>query len=129
MAGFRDPKRRLNRFEVAHFADEHHVGIFTERRAKRIRERMRIGVDFALIHKALLMIVKKFDGILDGDHMLFAFAVNLVQHGGERGGLTRARWPGDEDKPAWLVAQAFDNERQSESVKTFDFPRNRTEDG
>ena len=30
--GFRDAQRRLDRFEVAHFADQHHVGIFTQAR-------------------------------------------------------------------------------------------------
>src|SRR5882762_5666267 len=129
MAGFRDAECRFDGLKVAHLADEHDVRVFAKRGAKRIREGMRISVDFTLIHKALLVIVKKFDGVLDGDHVLFAFAVNLVQHGGERGGLTGARRPGDEDKPAWLVAQALYNERQPESVKALDFPRNCTENG
>src|SRR5260370_5056840 len=90
---------------------------------------MRIGMNFALIHKALLVIVKKLDGVLDGDHMLFTFAVNLVEHGGERGGLTGASWSGHEDESTGLVAQALYDERQSESIEAFDFPRNRTEDG
>src|SRR5204862_6032601 len=80
-------------------------------------------------HKALLVIVKKLDRVLDRDHVLFAFAVNLVQHGGQRGGLTGARRPGHEDKSARLVAQTFHNERQSESVEALEFPRNGTEDG
>src|SRR5437867_4377211 len=128
MAGFRDAEGRFDGLKVAHFADEHDVGVFAKRGAKRIREGMRISVDFTLIHKALLVIVKKFDGVLDCDHVLFAFAVNLVQHGGERGGLTGARRPGDEDKPARLVAQALHNKRQAQSVKALDFPWNRTED-
>src|SRR5713226_3447666 len=90
---------------------------------------MRVGMDFALIHKALLVIVKKLDGVLDGDHVLFTFAVDLVEHGSERGGLTGARWSGHEDESAGLVAQSLHDQRQSESVETFDFPRNRPEDG
>src|SRR5713226_7587598 len=90
---------------------------------------MRIGMNFALIHKALLVIVKKLDGVLDGDHVLFTFAVNLIEHGGERGGLTRARWSGHQDESAGLVAQALHNLGQSESVEALDFPGNRTENG
>ena len=128
VSGFGNAQRRLNRFQVAHFADEHDVGVFAERGAKRIRERMRVGMDFALVHEALLVIVKKLDRILDRDHVLFAFAVDLVEHGGKRGGLTGTRWPSHQDKPAGLVAQALHDERQSQGVEALDFPWNRTED-
>src|SRR5207302_5028367 len=90
---------------------------------------MRVSMDFALIHKALLVIVKKLDGILDRDHVLFTFAVDLVEHGSERGGLTGARRSGHEDESAGLVAQSLHDLRQSESIEALDFPRNRTEDG
>src|ERR1700686_2158097 len=90
---------------------------------------MRVRVNFALVHQALLVIVKKFDGVLDGDHVLFTFAVDLVEHGRERGGLPRARWSGHKDESAGLVAQSLHDQRQSESVETLYFPRNRTEDG
>src|SRR6202035_4376968 len=90
---------------------------------------MRVRVNFALVHQALLVIVKKFDGVLDGDHVLFTFAVDLVEHGRERGGLPGARWSGHEDESARLVAQSLHNQRQSESVEAFDFPRNGTEAG
>jgi len=75
-------------------------------------------VDFALIHQALLVIVKELDGVLDGDHVLFTFAIDLVEHGGERSGFAGTRWSGYEDEPAGLVTQALYDQRQSESVKT-----------
>src|SRR5258708_21894122 len=129
MAGFRDAQRRFDGLEVAHFSDEHNVGVFAKRGAERIGEGVRVGVDFALIHQALLVIVKELDGVLDSDHVFFTFAIYLVQHGGERGGFAGTRWSGYEDQPARLVAQAFHYERQSQSVKAFDFPRNGTEYG
>src|SRR5882762_272681 len=90
---------------------------------------MRVRVNFALVLYALLVIVKKFDGVLDGDLVLFTFAVDLVEHGRQRGGLPGARWSGHEDESARLVAQSLHDQRQTESVEAFDFPRNRTEDG
>src|SRR5215472_2671401 len=90
---------------------------------------MGVGVDFALIHQAALVVVQELDGVLDGDHMLVALAVDLVEHGGERGGLTGAGWPGDEDEPAGLVAKPLHDSRKAESVKSLDVPRNRTEHG
>src|ERR1700747_2387627 len=90
---------------------------------------MRVRVDLALVHQALLVIVKKLDGILDGDHVLFTFAVDLVKHGGERGGLTGTSRAGNKDKSSGLVAQSLHDQRQSESVKALDLPGNRTENG
>jgi len=68
-------------------------------------------MDFALIHQALLVIVKKLDGVLDRDHVFFTFAVDLVEHGRERGGLAGARGSGHEDESAGLVAQSLDDQR------------------
>ena len=75
------------------------------------------------------MIVKKLDGIFDRNHVLFTFAVDFVEHGSERGGLTGPCWSGHEDESAGLVAQTLHDLRQSESVKALDFPWNGTEDG
>ena len=122
-----DTQRRFDRFQVAHFADEHHVRVFAQRRAKRVREGMRIGVDFALIHQAPLVVVEEFDGVLDGDHVLVALAVDLVEHGGEGGGLTGAGWSSDENEPAGLVAKPLHDRGQAESVKSLDVPRNGAE--
>jgi len=65
---------------------------------------MGVGVHFALVHQALLVIVKKLDGVLDGDHVLFTFAVDLIEHGRERGGLPGTGWSGDQDESARLIA-------------------------
>src|SRR5215831_17397417 len=88
---------------------------------------MRVGVDFALIHQAALVVVQKFDGILDGDHVLVALAVDFVEHGGECRGLSGAGWPGDEDEPARLVTETLYDRGESESVKSLDVPKNGTE--
>jgi len=85
-------------------------------------------MNFALVDEALLVVVEKLDGVLDGDHVLFAFAVDLVQHGGERGRLARSRWSGDEHQPTRFVTQALHHQRQAKSVETLDFPGNGTED-
>ena len=42
------------------------------------------------------MVVKEFDRVFDRDHVLFAFGVDLVEHGGERRGFTGSRWTGDQ---------------------------------
>ena len=64
-------------------------------------------MDFALIDQAFLVVVQKLDRILDRDHVLFAFGVDLVQHRGERRRLARACRPGHQHQSARLVAQSF----------------------
>jgi len=54
---------RLNRFEVAHFADENDVGSRGCGRSE-FAKGMRCPRELALVHQALLVIVKKFDGVL-----------------------------------------------------------------
>src|SRR5260370_8484486 len=90
---------------------------------------MRVSMDFTLIHKAFLVIVKKLNGVLDGDHVLFALVIDFVEHGSQRGRFTGTRWSGHEDEAAGLVAQSLYDQRQSQSVKALDFPRNRAENG
>jgi hypothetical protein len=47
-------ERGFNDLKVAHFADEHNVGVFAQRGTQRIRERVRVGVNFTLVDQALL---------------------------------------------------------------------------
>ena len=81
-------------------------GSSRRRRAQRIREGVRVRVDFALIHQALLVVVEELDGVLDRDHVLFALGVDLVEHRGERRGLARTGRAGDQHQAARLVAQS-----------------------
>src|SRR5215467_5150172 len=90
---------------------------------------MCIGVDFALIHQAALVVVQEFDGVLDGNHVLVALAVDLVEHGGKRGGLAGPGWSGDQDEPAGLVTKSLHDQREAEGVKSFDVPGNGAEYG
>src|SRR5207302_1356460 len=100
VAGFRDTQGGFNGLEVAHFADEHHVGVFAQGSAERIRKGVRVRVNFALIDEAFLVVVQKFDRVFDRNHVLFALGVDLVEHGGERRGLTGTCWSRDQDKSA-----------------------------
>jgi len=88
---------------------------------------VRVGVDFTLVDEALFVIVEELDGVLDRNHVLFAFGVNLVEHSGERRGLTGTRGARDKDEAARLIAKAANDIRKSQSVESFDFPRNGTE--
>ena len=52
---------------------------------------------------AIVVLVQDLDGILDRDDVHRLRLVDVVDHGGQRRGLARARRAGDEDQPAVLV--------------------------
>ena len=63
-------RARLHRLEVAHLADEDDVGVLAEDRAERVRERVRVGVQLALVDDAALVGVEELDRVLDRDDVL-----------------------------------------------------------
>src|SRR5215472_1431672 len=85
---------------------------------------MSVRVDFALIHQAAFVVVKKLDRILDRDHVFFALAVDLVEHRCQSGRLARSCWSSDQHQAARLVAQTFHYNGEPKRIEPFDFPRN-----
>ena len=104
VAGFRDSQGRLDRLQISHFADQHHVWIFTERGSKGIAETLGIGVQLALVDHAVLVHVNEFDGVLDGKDVIVPFTVDLVDHGRQGGRFARPCRPGYQHQAARLVA-------------------------
>src|SRR5579859_8116532 len=90
---------------------------------------MRVSVNLALVHQAFLVVMQKFDGVLDGDHVLFALAVNLVEHSGERRRFSGTRRPGNQNESTRFVAKPLYNEGQTQGVKALNLPRNGTKNG
>ena len=89
MQGPEDEVARLGRLQrdgdglqVSHLADEHDVRVLAERGAQRVLEAPRVGADLALVHQALLVRVHELDRILDGDEVVRAVAIDVVDHRG-----------------------------------------------
>ena len=54
MAGFGGDEGRLDRLEVAHFADQDHIRVLTQAAAKRLGKITRIDIDLTLRDKRFL---------------------------------------------------------------------------
>ena len=117
VAGFRDTERGFDGFEIAHFADQHHVRVFTKRGAQGVGKTLRVRVQFALVDQAVFVHVHELDRILDSKDVLVALGIDLVDHRRQRRGLARTRGPGHEYEPARLVAQLADHRGQTELVE------------
>ena len=72
VAGLGRGDRGADRLEVAHLADEDHVGVLAQRRLQRVAEAGRVGAELALVDDALLVRVEELDRILDRHDVLFA---------------------------------------------------------
>ena len=114
VAGLRGGQRNLNRFAVAHFADENDFGRLSESGAQRQRERRRVGVQLALMHGALLVRMQELDRILDGEDVLGARLVDQVDDGSQRGRFAGPRWTGDEHDAVLELGAVGDGGRQAE---------------
>ena len=85
VSGFGNTQRRFNGLQVAHFADQHHVRVFTQGGAQSAGKRLRVRVDFALVHQAALVLVHEFNRIFNGDDVVVPLGVDLVEHGRQGG--------------------------------------------
>jgi len=123
VTGLRRGQRRVDRLEVAHLADEDHVGVLAQRGLQAKAEGLRVGADLALVDDALLVAVQELDRVLDGHDVLFARGVDLVHDRGQRGRLPRARGAGDEHEAARPAGQVVHDGRQAELVDGLDHGR------
>src|SRR5579884_1083406 len=112
VARLRSSERGRDRLEVAHLADENHVGVLAERRLQRVRKARRVRTDLALVDDAALVAVHELDRILDGEDVLRAIAIDLVDHRCERRRLTGAGGPGDENETARILRETVQDVRE-----------------
>ena len=120
VAGLGGGQRGADRLEVAHLADEDHVGVLAERGAQGLGERRRVGADLALVDDAGAMPVEKLDRILDREDVLVPRAVDVVEQRGERRRLAGAGRAGDEDETARLLGELVQPGRHVELLERLD---------
>src|SRR5579862_7836235 len=114
VAGFGGGDGGGDGFQIAHFADQHDVGILAQRTAQRFGEAGHVHADFALSHDALLVRVIIFDGVFDGDDVVGALLVDEVDHRRQRRGFAGAGGADDEHQSARTHADVFDHGRQAD---------------
>ncbi len=107
---------RGDRLEVAHLADQDHVGVLAQRGLQGVAEAVRVGAELALVDEALLVPVQELDRVLDRHDVLLARGVDLVDHRRERGGLARAGRARDEHEAARPPRELVDRGREAELV-------------
>jgi hypothetical protein len=129
VAGLGRGERGRDRLEVAHLAEEDHVGVLAERAPERLGEADRIRADLPLVHDAALVAVKELDRIFDRHDVVLPRAVDQVDHRRERRGLTRPGRAGDEDESARLAGEILQGLRDAELLQRLQLGRDHSEGG
>ncbi len=105
---------RLNGLGVAHLADENHVRVFPKRRAQRHEEARGVEAHLPLADCRQLVLVQNLYRVLDRDDMALTRPVDVVDHGGQRGGLATPGRSCHEDEAALFVGEAPDGLGQAQ---------------
>lgn len=106
-----------NRLIVAHLADEDDVGVLTQGAAQRRSKAAHIGADLALVDQRAAALIDVLDGVLNRDDVVAARLIDVVDHGGQRGGFAAARGACDQDQAARLVGQLCQNGRHGQLLQ------------
>src|SRR6266513_1842646 len=117
VTGLGDGERRLRRFEIAHFADQHHVGVLPQGVLEGGREAVGVGSDFALVDDAALVSVDELDRVLHRNDVPLQLLVDLVDHRGEGRAFARPRRARHEHEAARPLRQLRHDPGQAEVVE------------
>src|SRR2546430_2016304 len=129
MPRLRRRDRGRDRLEVAHLAEEDHVGVLTQGSARRFGEARRVRPDLALVDDAALVTVYELDRVFDREDVLGALAVDLVDQGRQRRRLAGPGRPGDQDEATRLLGQRMQGGRDPELLEGLDVGRDQPEGG
>src|SRR6202035_2309354 len=95
---FRGGHRDAHGLEVAQLADQDHVRVLAQGGVHRGCETRAVHPDLALADEAALALVHELNRVLDGKDVALHAAVDVVDHGRERGGLARTGLTGHQDQ-------------------------------
>ena len=108
-------------FAVADFADQNHIGRLAQRVFQCGKPVVGVYAHFALADDAAFVLVHKFNRVFDGDDVVLAVFVAVVDHRGERGGFARACAADKNHQPALFEGNLLQHGRQVEAFKRGDF--------
>ena len=99
VAGFGGGDRQLDRLQIAQLPHQDHVRVLAQGGPQGIGEAAGVVVELALMHHALYRFVGEFDRIFDREDVLSPVLVDVIEDGGEGGGLARAGGTGHQHQP------------------------------
>ena len=127
MAGFREGNSVVHGLSVADFANQDNIRCLAQGVFQRNRPIFGIYADFSLGDDAVFVLVDKLNRVFDGDNVVEAVFVSIVDKGGERSGLARTCTTDKNNQAAFSEGDVFQNRGQIERFKFRDIAGNGAE--
>src|SRR5579862_3903482 len=127
MARRRGGERQLDGLQVAHFADENDIRVFTKRAAQRRGERLGVDANLAMIDETLLAAMNKLDRVFHRDDVILAMEIRVIDHRRERRRLAGTRRPRHQNHAFFEHGESLDDRRQAKLIAREDFARDEAE--
>src|ERR1700677_5241013 len=102
---------------VAHFADHDDVGVLAQDVFETVGEGGGVEADFALFDDGLVVFKDVFNGVFEGDDMFAAVGVDVLDHGGQGGGLTTAGGARQENDAAGGLGNLFQDGQKAQFLE------------
>jgi len=123
MAGLGHGQRRLYRFQVSHFADEHDIRILPEDGPESRMETFCVLMHLSLIDDAGFVLMSKLNGIFDSYNVFATVGIDSVYHRGQRGRLARSGRSCHQNEAPGFGTQLVHNRGESQLLKSADLIR------
>src|SRR4051812_27612043 len=117
VSGFSSRQRKADGFEISKFAHQNDVRILTQCTAQRVVERQGMRADFALVDEAFFAFVHKLDRVFHRQNVTHLVLVDVVDHGGERGGLSRTGGTCHQHHAARVLGDLLEDHRSLEFLQ------------
>ncbi|MNV29859.1 hypothetical protein D3C71_1211050 [compost metagenome] len=124
MAGFGGGQRQAYGFQIAHLPHQNHVRVLPQRRAQGRGEAAGIAVDLTLVDQALARLVDKLDRVFNGEDVVMAMVIEVVDHRRQRGGFAGTGRAGHQHQTAGSVGHFAKHFSHAQFVHTLHFRRN-----
>ena len=117
MPGLGGLQRRLGALGIAELADQDHIWVLAQRPAQSCEVGVGVDPDLALVDDAVVVLVEDLDRVFDGDDVLPARLVDVIDDRGEGRRLAGAGRAGDEHEPSVLVGHRLDARRHPQVLE------------
>ena len=112
-------ERERNRFEIAHLAHEHNIGVLAQRCLKPGGKRIRVARHFSLRDDAALVVVHEFDRFFDCHDVLGKVLIDVVDQRRLRRRFARTGWAGNKDQAAAQVGKFLYHDWNPQLLETW----------
>ena len=127
MAGFREGNSIVHGFTVADFANQNDIRRLAQGVFQCNRPIFGIYTDFTLGDDAVLVLVDKLNRVFDGNNMVEAVFVSIVDKGGKGSRLARTCTADKNNQATFSECDVFQNRGQIERFKFRDIAGNGAE--